>query len=39
MIMDVYLHTVLAIGAIGSAYYAGHYFTKANIEEAHWFYA
>ena len=33
MIMDVYLHTVLAIGAIGSAYYAGHYFTKANIEE------
>jgi len=31
--MDVYLHTVLAISAIGSAYYAGHYFAKANIEE------
>jgi len=31
--MDVYLHTALAIGAIGSAYYAGYYFTKANIEE------
>jgi len=32
MIMDVYLHTVLAIGAIGSAYYAGYYFTKTDIE-------
>ena len=31
--MDVYLHTALAISAIGGAYYAGYYFAKANIEE------
>ena len=28
MIMDVYLHTFLAMGAIGAAYYAGNYFSK-----------
>ena len=32
MIMDVYLHTFLAMGAIGAAYYAGHYFLVANVE-------
>jgi hypothetical protein len=32
MIMDVYLHTFLAMGAIGAAYYAGHYFSVANVE-------
>jgi len=32
MIMDVYLHTVLAMGAIGAAYYAGNYFSTANVE-------
>ena len=26
MIMDVYLHTALAMSAIGAAYYAGDYF-------------
>tara|TARA_R110002072_G_scaffold267433_1_gene426399 strand:- start:536 stop:754 length:219 start_codon:yes stop_codon:yes gene_type:complete len=26
--MDVYLHTFLAMGAIGAAYYAGNYFSK-----------
>ena len=33
MIMDVYLHTALAMGAIGAAYYAGHYFSTANVED------
>ena len=28
MVMDVYLHTFLAMGAIGAAYYAGNYFSK-----------
>ena len=28
MTMDVYLHTFLAMGAIGAAYYAGNYFSK-----------
>ena len=32
MIMDVYLHTFLAMGAIGAAYYAGNYFSTANVE-------
>ncbi len=32
MIMDVYLHTFLAMGAIGAAYYAGGYFSKTNIK-------
>jgi len=33
MIMDVYLHTVLAMGAIGAAYYAGNYFAKPALED------
>ena len=33
MTMDIYLHTVLAMGAIGAAYYAGHYFSTANVED------
>ena len=32
MIMDVYLHTFLAMSAIGAAYYAGHYFSTVNVE-------
>ena len=32
MNMDVYLHTTLAMGAIGVAYYAGHFFTKSSVE-------
>jgi hypothetical protein len=32
MIMDVYLHTFLAMTAIGAAYYAGNYFSTANVE-------
>ena len=32
MIMDAYLHTALAMGAIGAAYYAGHYFSVVNVE-------
>jgi|TARA_R110000796_G_scaffold212941_1_gene329040 hypothetical protein len=28
MIMDVYLHTALAMSAIGAAYYAGDYFAR-----------
>ena len=32
MIMDAYLHTALAMGAIGAAYYAGNYFSVANVE-------
>ena len=32
MIMNAYLHTALAMGAIGAAYYAGHYFSVANVE-------
>ena len=32
MIMDVYLHTFLAMSSIGAAYYAGHYFSTANVE-------
>ena len=32
MIMDVYLHTFLAMAAIGAAYYAGNYFSTANVE-------
>ena len=33
MIMDVYLHTVLAMGAIGAAYYAGYYFAQPSVED------
>jgi hypothetical protein len=33
MIMDVYLHTALAMGAIVAAYYAGNYFSTANVED------
>jgi hypothetical protein len=33
MVMDVYLHTVLAMGAIGAAYYAGHYFAQPSVED------
>ena len=33
MIMDVYLHTFLAMGAIGAAYYAGHYFAQPAVED------
>ena len=33
MIMDVYLHTALAMGAIGAAYYAGNYFQDAAVED------
>ena len=32
MIMDAYLHTALAMGAIGATYYAGNYFSVANVE-------
>ena len=30
--MDVYLHTALAMGAIGAAYFAGNYFRYPKIE-------
>tara|TARA_B100000809_G_scaffold233987_1_gene251114 strand:+ start:500 stop:730 length:231 start_codon:yes stop_codon:yes gene_type:complete len=30
--MDVYIHTALAMGCIGGAYFAGKYFAKAGIE-------
>jgi hypothetical protein len=33
MIMDVYLHTFLALGAIGAAYYAGYYFAQPAVED------
>lgn len=33
MIMDAYLHTALAMGAIGAAYYAGQYFSTVNVEK------
>jgi len=33
MTMDVYLHTFLAMGAIGAAYYAGHYFAQPAVED------
>jgi len=33
MNMDVYLHTFLAMGAIGAAYYAGNYFAKPAVED------
>ena len=33
MIMDAYLHTALAMGAIGATYYAGNYFSTANVED------
>ena len=33
MIMDVYLHTALAMGAIGAAYYAGNYFAQPSVED------
>ena len=33
MTMDIYLHTVLAMGAIGAAYYAGSYFAKPAVED------
>jgi hypothetical protein len=32
MIMDVYLHTALAMGAIGAAYFAGNYFATGKVE-------
>ena len=31
--MDVYLHTALAMGAIGAAYFAGNYFRNPKIED------
>ena len=31
--MDIYLHTVLAMGAIGAAYYAGYYFAQPSVED------
>jgi hypothetical protein len=31
--MDVYLHTTLAMGAIGAAYYAGYYFAQPSVED------
>ena len=33
MVMDVYLHTALAMGAIGAAYFAGNYFRNPKIED------
>ncbi len=33
MIMDVYLHTFLAMAAIGAAYYAGYYFAQPSVED------
>ena len=33
MTMDVYLHTALAMGAIGAAYFAGNYFRNPKIED------
>ena len=33
MTMDIYLHTVLAMGAIGAAYFAGNYFRNPKIED------
>jgi hypothetical protein len=30
--MDVYLHTALAMGAIGAAYFAGNYFATGKVE-------
>ena len=33
IIMDVYLHTALAMGAIGAAYFAGNYFRNPKIED------
>ncbi len=31
--MDIYLHTALAMGAIGAAYYAGYYFAQPSVED------
>ena len=31
--MDIYLHTALAMGAIGAAYFAGNYFRNPKIED------
>jgi len=31
--MDIYLHTTLAMGAIGAAYYAGYYFAQPSVED------
>ena len=33
IIMDIYLHTALAMGAIGAAYFAGNYFRNPKIED------
>ena len=33
MTMDIYLHTALAMGAIGAAYFAGNYFRNPKIED------
>jgi hypothetical protein len=33
IIMDIYLHTTLAMGAIGAAYYAGYYFAQPSVED------
>ena len=33
MTMDIYLHTALAMGAIGTAYFAGNYFRNPKIED------
>jgi hypothetical protein len=33
IIMDIYLHTALAMGAIGAAYYAGYYFAQPSVED------
>ena len=31
--MDIYLHTALAMDAIGAAYYAGYYFAQPSVED------
>ena len=33
MIMDVYTHTIVAVGCIASAYYIGHYLAKSSVED------
>jgi hypothetical protein len=33
MVMDVYLHTALAMGVIGAAYFVGNYFRNPKIED------
>ena len=31
--MDVYTHTIVAVGCIASAYYIGHYLAKSSVED------